>query len=126
MGPGYESADDFAALFAAIIIVINAILLLRPALFELIDTAPDPQMVDKIRELALTVNGVLGTHKCHIRKLGFDYFVDLDILCNPDAPIREGHNIAHLVGDVIHREIPEITRILVHVEPADDYGRRMV
>ena len=125
-GPGYECADDFAALFAAFIISINSLILLKPALFELLDTAPDPQMIERIRSLASTVPGVLGTHKCHIRKLGFDYFVDLDILCDPNESIRFGHTIAHNVGDVVHRELPEITRILVHVEPADDYGRRMI
>lgn len=123
-GPGYESADDFAALFAAAIIAINALILLKPALFELIDTAPDPELVQNIRTIAGAVPGVLGTHKCHVRKLGFDYFIDLDILCNPDASIREGHDIAHDVGEAIQRELPQITRTLVHVEPADDYGRR--
>lgn len=123
-GEGYESADDFAALFAAMIIVINAFKLLKPALYELIDTAPDQEMIQSIRDIAVTVDGVFGTHKCNVRKLGFDYFVDLDILCNPDATIREGHEIAHNVGEVIHREMPHITKILVHVEPSDDYGRR--
>lgn len=124
-GVGYECADDIAALIAAAVIIVNAILLIKPALFELLDTAPDPILVAKIREIAAQVTGVLGTHKCYVRKLGIDHFVDLDILCDPTLSIREGHTIAHLVGDALHAELPLITRILVHVEPADDYGRRM-
>jgi cation diffusion facilitator family transporter len=123
-GPGYESADDFAALIAAALIAINAALLLKPALLELIDTAPSPEIAQRIREIALQVPGVLGTHKCHVRKLGFDHFVDLDVLCDPDASIRQGHEVAHNVGEAIHRELPQISKVLVHVEPADDYGRR--
>ena len=123
-GPGYESADDFAALLAAVIISINASLLLKPALLELIDTAPDPSIAARIREIACGVAGVLGTHKCHVRKVGFDYFVDLDVLCDPDSSIREGHEVAHNVGEAIHAALPEISKVLVHVEPADDYGRR--
>jgi cation diffusion facilitator family transporter len=123
-GPGYESADDFAALFASVIIAINGLTLIKPALFELIDTAPDPRIARKIRDLAQQVPGVLGTHKCNVRKVGFDHFVDLDILCDPDASIRTGHEIAHKVGELLHSEMPEITKILVHVEPVDDYGRR--
>jgi len=123
-GPGYESADDFAALLAAVIIAINASLLLKPALLELIDTAPDPSIAARIREIACGVAGVLGTHKCHVRKVGFDYFVDLDVLCDPDSSIREGHEVAHNVGEAIHAALPEISKVLVHVEPADDYGRR--
>ena len=123
-GKGYESADDFAALIAAAIIAVNAMLLLKPALFELLDTAPDPSLHKKIREVAEKVPGVFGTHKCHVRKLGFDYFVDLDVLCDPDATIRDGHNIAHDVGEAIHEALPVITKVLVHVEPKDDFGRR--
>lgn len=56
-----------------------------------------------MREVARGVAGVLGTHKCHFRGVGFDFFVDLDVLCDPDATIRKGHevviaqNILHLV-----------------------------
>jgi cation diffusion facilitator family transporter len=123
-GPGFESADDFAALIAAVVIATNACLLMRPALLELIDTAPDPKLVADIRQAAEQVTGVLGTHKCQVRKLGVDYFVDLDVLCNPDATIREGHEIAHDVGERLHAKFPQIRKVLVHVEPADDYGRR--
>lgn len=123
-GEGYESADDFAALIAAVIITTNAVLLLKPALYELIDTAPDPAIAAKIREVAAAVSGVMGTHKCHVRKLGFDYFVDLDVLCDPNDSIRKGHEIAHNVGEAIHKALPSITKVLVHIEPVDDYGRR--
>lgn len=123
-GPGYEAADDFAALIAAVIIVINGFFVLKPALSELIDTAPDPGIAATVREVAQGVAGVLGTHKCHVRKVGFDFFVDLDVLCDPDATIRKGHEVAHDVGEAIHARLPYITKVLVHVEPADDYGRR--
>lgn len=123
-GPGYESADDFAALIASVIIAINAVLLLHPALLELIDTAPNPELTKQVREVAEGVPGVLGTHKCNLRKVGFDYFVDLDVLCDPNATIREGHEVAHNVGEQLHATLPHIRKVLVHVEPADDFGRR--
>lgn len=123
-GDGFESADDFAALVAALVITINGILILRASLYELIDTAPDPAIASQIREIALTVNDVLGTHKCQVRKLGFDYYVDLDVLCDPNLNIRRGHEIAHNVGEAIQSILPYITKVLVHIEPVDDFGRR--
>ncbi len=123
-GPGYESADDFAALVASVVIAINAVVLLKPALFELLDAAPDRSIAQNVRKIATDVAGVLGTHKCHVRKLGFDYFVELDVLCDPNASIREGHEIAHKVGQAIHESIPAMAKVLVHVEPVDDYGKR--
>jgi len=124
-GPGYENADSVAALFASLVIAFNATVLFRPALNELIDTAPSPELTQNVRQIAQSVPGVLGTHKCHVRKLGFDHYVDLDILCNPDSTIRDGHEIAHNVGEAIHARLPNITKVLVHVEPVDDYGRRV-
>lgn len=123
-GKGYESADDFAALIAAFVIVVNAAIILKPALLELTDAAPSAELVETIRKVAESTPGVLGTHKCFVRKLGFDHFVDLDILCDPDASIREGHEIAHNVGEALHAALPKISKVLVHVEPVDDYGRR--
>ena len=123
-GPGYETADDFAALIASVVIATNAAMLIRPAVLELIDTAPDPELIKRVRAVATTVPGVLGTHKCHVRKVGFDYFVDLDVLCDPNSTIRDGHNVAHDVGEKIHEEFPQVRKVLVHVEPADDFGRR--
>jgi cation diffusion facilitator family transporter len=123
-GPGYEAADDYAALVAACIIALNAGFLLKPAVFELIDTAPNPQIAAQVRDIAHGVKGVLGTHKCNIRKVGFDHFVDLDVLCDPDMSIRQGHEVAHDVGEAIQAQLPYITKVLVHVEPSDDYGRR--
>ena len=123
-GKGYENADDWAALVAAAVIAYNGYSLLMPAYRELIDLTPDLELTKNVRSVAESVPGVLGTHKCHIRKLGFDYFVDLDILCDPNSSIRTGHDISHLVGAKIHQEFSFITKILVHVEPADDFGRR--
>lgn len=123
-GKGYENLDDYAALLASIVIAFNGMLLLRPSLLELIDTAPNPKILEEIRDVAMQVEGVLGTHKCLIRKLGFDYYIDLDILCNPELTIREGHDIAHAVGKAIQEKLQFVTKVLVHVEPVDDFGRR--
>jgi len=123
LGKGYESADDWAALVASMVIFINAFLLIRPALGELTDAAPDSQMVEAIRKVAVEVPGVNGTHRCWVRKLGFDHFVELDIVVDGSMTVHEGHDLAHEVQRAIKDAIPMITRVMVHVEPQDAYGR---
>lgn len=122
-GKGYESADDWAALLASAVIFLNASLLIKPALGELTDAAPDSQMVEKIRAVAVEVPGVMGTHRCWVRKLGFDHFVELDIVVDGSMTVHEGHDLAHQVQEAIKEAIPVITRVMVHVEPQDAYGR---
>lgn len=122
-GKGYESADDWAALFAAGIIATNAWNLLVPGLRELTDASPDRAIEERIRTIAAGVPGVHGTHRCWVRKLGFDHYVDLDVLVDPTISVREGHNIAHDVQKAIREEAPYVTRVMVHIEPFDEYGR---
>ena len=46
---GFESADDYAALFASVIIIFNAYRIFKPALYELLDTAPPNNIVQNVR-----------------------------------------------------------------------------
>ncbi len=117
-GRGYESADDFAALIAAGIITYNAVRLLRPALAELLDTAPPKEIEEGVRRSAAGVDGVLGLHKCRVRKVGFDLFVDMHLEVDPRITVADGHAISHAVKDRIRLENPSIADVLIHVEPA--------
>jgi cation diffusion facilitator family transporter len=116
-GPGYETADDWAALVAACIIIFNAWRQVRPALDELTDRAPTTGIEDDIRQIALSVKGVAGLDKCYVRKMGFAYYVDLHVIVDGDLSVRKGHRIAHEVKDVIRAADPRIAEVLIHVEP---------
>lgn len=116
-GEGYESADDWAALFASVIIVYNAYRLFRPALNEVMDAAPPPEIERQVRSVALSVPGVLTLDKCFVRKMGLDYFVDLHVVVNGNLSVREGHRIGHEVKDAVCRAHPRIIDVLIHIEP---------
>ncbi len=116
-GKGYEGADDWAALLAGCFIIYNAIRILRPALNEIMDSAPSPGIVEKITRDAACVPGVLDVEKCHVRKMGFDYFVDLHILVNAQLTVAEGHKIAHDVKNKLIKDNIRIKDTLIHVEP---------
>lgn len=116
-GTGYESADDFAALFASVIIIINAYRIFKPALYELLDTAPPVQVIQKVKDLAIKVENVMGIDKCFVRKMGFDYFVDIHVLVDANLPVHQGHEIGHKVKDELMKEYSNISDVLVHIEP---------
>ncbi|MFA6386548.1 MAG: cation diffusion facilitator family transporter [Candidatus Paceibacterota bacterium] len=117
LGKGYESADDWAALFASAFILYNCYLIFRPALGEVMDEHTHGEVELRVREISKTISGVLDTEKCLIRKTGMKYHVDLHIIVNKDISVEEGHNISHRVKDKLQVEIPEISNILIHVEP---------
>lgn len=117
MGKGYESADDWAALIASFIILYNGIHLLRPALNEIMDAAPSNEIVGKVREMAANIPNVDLVEKCFVRKMGFDYYVDLHIQVSPLLTVAQGHEIAHHVKDRLLTSDLRIKDVLIHVEP---------
>lgn len=116
-GQGYESADDWAALFASGFILYNSYKIFRPALSEIMDEHMYDELVEEIRVVSLTVPGVIDTEKCFIRKAGMQYHVDLHARVEGAITVREGHDIAHDLKDTLRAQIPSLGHVLIHVEP---------
>jgi cation diffusion facilitator family transporter len=117
LGKGYESADDWAALFASGFILFNAYLIFRPALGEIMDEHVYDGLIENIREVSHQVEGIIDTEKCFIRKAGMKYHVDLHAIVNATITVKEGHDLAHKLKDRLQRELPELGHVLIHVEP---------
>jgi cation diffusion facilitator family transporter len=117
LGKGYESADDWAALFASAFIFYNSYLIFRPALSEIMDEHLYDDVADQIRKIANTVEGIVDIEKCHIRKTGMTFHVDLHATVDADITVKEGHGIAHRLKDELKKEMPELADILIHIEP---------
>lgn len=117
-GEGFEVADDYAALIACVFILYNCYGIFRPALSEVMDEDNYEELTQKIRKIALQVEGVKGTEKCFIRKAGMKYHVDLHATVTGSLSVREGHDIAHALKDRLRRELQELGHVLIHIEPA--------
>ena len=118
-GEGYKTADNWAALAAAFVIAFNGARLLRPAFNELMDRAPDRELIRKISTVAGTVPGVANVEKCHVRKMGWQLFADMHIEVDPLMTVLRSHEIAHAVKDKVREAMPNVSDVLVHIEPLD-------
>lgn len=118
-GKGYESADDWAALFASGFIIYNSYLIFRPALGEIMDEHLYDDVELRIRELAKQVEGVIDTEKCYIRKTGMKYYIDLHAVVDANISVKSGHDIARNLKRTLKAEMPELADVLVHIEPND-------
>ena len=119
-GPGYESADDWAALLAVSIIFANGIRLLRPALDEVMDASVSDDIEQQVISIASSVDGVVAIEKSRIRKSGLGYLMDLHVQVESDISVKDGHSIGHLVkGRLMESSVP-ITDVVIHIEPALD------
>ncbi len=117
MGKGYETADDWSALFASGFILFNSYKIFRPALGEIMDEHLFDDLIIDIKNVSLTVEGIIETEKCFIRKAGMKYHVDLHAIVNADISVKQGHDIAHKLKDILKNQIPQLGHILIHVEP---------
>jgi len=120
MGPGYEAADDWAALFAAGFILYNAYHIFRPALAEIMDEHVHDEMYNEIMQVAERTAGVKFIEKCLIRKVGMTYHVDIHLEVNGNISVREGHDIAHNLKTNMMESMPNIAEVMTHVEPHNE------
>ncbi len=117
-GPGYEAADDWAALFASAVIAWNGLRLFRTARQEIMDVSPPPELIDEIRHIAGNVEGVTEIDLCRVRKTGLSLWVDIHVVVDGNISVRAGHEIAHRVKDALVGSRHQVMDAVVHVEPA--------
>jgi cation diffusion facilitator family transporter len=117
---GNPTADDWAALCVSPVIFFGGWKQLRKPFAELLDTAPEPEIEQHVREVAGTVANVFGVEKCFVRKVGFRYYVDIHVVVRGDLTVREGHRIAHAVADQVRENVDKIAEVLVHIEPEEE------
>ena len=117
-GKGWETADDWAALFACVIIAFNGFGMFTKALGDVMDTAAPQNFENEVRAIALAVPGVHALDKVRMRKSGLSHLVDIQVRVEGSLTVREGHDIAHAVKDALIASVPHsISDVTVHIEP---------
>lgn len=117
-GPGWETADDWAALFACVVIAFNGFRMLAKAQRDIMDEAVSRDFDREVRAIALRVPGVQALDKCRVRKSGLSHIVDIQVRVDGTLTVREGHDIAHAVKDALIASVSHaITDVSVHIEP---------
>ena len=116
-GPGWESADDWAALVASAVIAWNGVHMLRPALHDLMDRMPGADIVEPVRRAAEAVDGVRCTEKLAVRRSGMAYFVDIHVQADAAMSLHDAHVLSGRVKSAIRSALPQVQGVLVHMEP---------
>jgi len=113
---GYPSLDVLAAIVIAGFIAWAGIDVLRSNLKYLADArALEPSVVEQV---VLGVPGVAGTHKIRTRGTPGAIHVDLHIQIARHLDVVEAHRVTHWVIEAIKGQIPGVSDVLVHTEPA--------
>lgn len=113
----FAAADAVGAVLVGAFVITAGVGVVRSTSLDLIDTMPPASVIDKVRVAALGVPGVRGVEKCFGRKTGLQYHVDLHLEVDGWITVDEGHAIAAQTRDAVRDRVPEVTDVLVHVEP---------
>lgn len=116
---GWPILDPIAALVIALFIVKVAFDIAMDAFDKMVDHACDDETVAKIRQLALTTEGVLTLDELKTRRFGSKSYVDIEIGVQSTLSLIEAHNIAEALHDRIETEVPEVKHCMVHVNPSE-------
>ena len=119
-GPGWEAADDWAALVAAAVIVTTAWRILRPALQDLMDRSADASVVAAIDAAARGVPGVRHTEKLAVRRSGLTCRVTIHVQSDPAMTLHDAHILSGMVKSAIRAAVPQVQSVLVHMEPCEE------
>jgi cation diffusion facilitator family transporter len=116
-GPGWEAADDVAALAASGIILFNGWRIVRPAAAELLDRSPDDAVLDQVERAASSVDDVRAIEKLRVRTMGTQFLVELHVQSDPELSLRDAHVVSGKVKTAIRAALPNVRDVLVHMEP---------
>ena len=116
-GRGWEQADDWAALFASGVIFYNGLLLMKPALRDLMDHRPGAEIIEAVHDAAERVPRVMAVEKLSARKTGLVYFVDIHVQADPSMSLNDAHQLSGAVKSSIRTNVPRVAGVLVHMEP---------
>jgi cation diffusion facilitator family transporter len=114
---GYPVLDGFVALGISVLIIRLGVGICRKGLGDLIDTAPDEDKVNEISSFVTKHYHVRSLDCIRARQHGGQIQLELHIALDAMMRVEESHTIAKGVKTSLMREFPEISHVLIHVNP---------
>lgn len=112
-----EYLDPLAGAVVACLIFKAAFDILKHSVKGLMDSSPGIEKINRIRDAAMDIEGVISVSWIKARYIGRHLFVDMGIGVDSCITVEEGHNIAALAKEKLVQDVQEIAEVLVHIDP---------
>ena len=120
LGQRWTVLDPIASLVVGAFIVKVAVDLLHRGIDDLMEHSLPEDVEEEILRIVGELKGVVDPHDLRTRKIGNHYAIELHILMDGDITLREAHNKASEVEDLLRARYGEHTHVAVHVEPKEN------
>ena len=114
---GMPVLDPLASVIICVFIEKAAIEIFRDAVDKMVDKSCPDETVEKMRQVILQTDGVLGIDELKTRLFGSKIYVEVEILMEASKTLVEAHNTAENVHDAIESHFPAVKHCMVHVNP---------
>jgi len=113
---GYPLADPILALGISLVIAKIGVDIVRESSPTLMDQVVVP--ADQVKQIALSVPGVVSSHRVRSRGHEGAVYADLHLRVDPGMSTEQAHAIAHEVQRRVRERRPDVQDVVIHVEPA--------
>lgn len=117
LGHRWTVLDPIASVVVGMFIVKVAIDLLRRGIGDLMEQSLPDAVEEEMLQMVGAIPGVVEPHNLRTRRIGNHYAIELHIRMDGDISLRESHDKASEVEDMLRNRYGEDTHVAVHVEP---------
>ncbi len=121
---GYPILDPIAGFWIGLLILRNAVKLMRDNLHFLMGGAPDFAIIRQITETASGHTGVQHVRDVKVRSAGPTYIADLKIMVDGELTVTAGHDIASDLKEILLKTVDNLQDAMIHVEPLEDLSKK--
>ena len=117
LGQRWTVLDPIASVVVGIFIVKVSVSLLRRGIGDLLEESLPDAVEEEILQMVAALPGLSKPHDLRTRRIGNHYAIELHILMDGDITLREAHDKASEVEDILKSHYGQETHVAVHVEP---------
>ena len=117
MGQRWTVLDPIASVVVGLFIVKVSVSLLGNGIGDLMERSLPDDVENEMLRLAGSVPGVTKPHDLRTRRIGNHYAIEMHILVDGDISLREAHDKASEVEDLLKSHYGTDTHVVIHVEP---------
>ena len=119
LGERWTVLDPAASIIVGLFIAKVSLSLLRDGIGDLMERSLPDEVEAEILRIAASVDGVAEPHDLRTRRIGNHYAIEMHIMMDGGMTLREAHDKASEVEELLRLHYGNETHIAVHVEPEE-------
>ncbi len=117
LGQRFTVLDPLASVVVGAFIVKVALSLLRGGIGDLMEQSLPEEVESEMLQLVASLPGDIQPHDLRTRRIGSHYAIELHILMDGNITLRQAHDKASEVENLLRQKYGAATHVAVHVEP---------